>query len=330
MVPRITVIGSLSADLTSFTPRIPNAGETLTSTSFATACGGKGSNQAVAAARIGGNRVQVSMIGAVGKDEFGSKLAKGLEAEGIDAKDVRAQEGEGTGVAVIIVEESTGENRILVNRGANALVLPSTLPLYLFEPTTCPQLIVLQLEIPLETVLHIIHLAAQTTPPIPVLLNPAPAIPLPEWVYAGVDVLVVNETEAAMLSGVPLNFGGSISDEDVERLGVQAAERFMRNGSRTVVITLGNRGALLVSSDRGEVRSVLVRAREVQAVDTTGAGDVFVGALAVKLVEHWREEGPDDWAALQDAVRYAVRAGTWAVSKKGTWDAVPRQEDIEN
>lgn len=228
------------------------------------------------------------------------------------------------------VEESTGENRILVNRGANALVLPPTLPAHLFEPTTSPQLIILQLEIPLETVLHIIQSAAQTTPPIPVLLNPAPAIPLPEWVYAGVDVLVVNETEAAMLSGVPMAFGGSSSDEDVEQLCTRAAEQFMRNGSHTVVITLGSRGAFLVSSVQGEVQSTLVRAQEVRAVDTTGAGDVFVGALAVKLVEHWHEEGQDNWAALQDAVQYAARAGTWAVTKKGTWDAVPRREDIEN
>jgi len=331
MPPRITVVGSLSADLTSFASRMPDAGETLTSTSFATACGGKGSNQAVAAARIGGNRVQVSMVGAVGKDEFGSKLVKGLEGEDVDAKDVRTQEGEGTGVAVIIVEEATGENRILVNRGANALVLPSTLPKYLFQPATAPQLIILQLEIPLETVLYIIRSAADAKPPIPILLNPAPAIPLPDWVYAAVDILVVNETEAALLSGIPMTVGEGSSDEDVERLAMQAAEPLMQNGSRTIVITLGSRGAYVVTKvGQGLVKSTLVRAQEVRAVDTTGAGDVFVGALAVKLVGHWREKGRDDWAALQDAVQYAVRAGTWAVTKRGTWDAVPRQEDIEN
>ncbi|KAL8987535.1 MAG: hypothetical protein Q9177_003261, partial [Variospora cf. flavescens] len=216
--PTITIIGSLNTDLITRTPRLPHPGETLTATSFSTGCGGKGCNQAVACARLSRSSsspssgdapslITTRMLGAVGgDDEFGGALIKGLQRNGVDASDVSVVKGQRTGVAVIVVEEDTGENRILLTPGANFSVMPGSLPEDLFlegkkeEKKEKPALVILQLEIPLETVVHVMKRARANG--VPVLLNPAPAPPaegkkrLPVDVFMGLEHLVLNETEA--------------------------------------------------------------------------------------------------------------------------------------
>ncbi|KAG8880855.1 hypothetical protein FRB97_000365 [Tulasnella sp. 331] len=243
--PIIAVIGSLNYDLVSVVSRFPNPGETLTSESFSTNPGGKGANQAVAAGRIA--KVSVSgldvvMIGAVGNDGYGSELIQGLKNHGVGTKDVKMVDGGvNTGVAVIIVEKDTGENRIMIDPGANKTVVPyaiphsaeECIPNHLFQPTTRPDLIVMQLEIPLDTVMKTIDHAATASIPVPVLLNPAPAQELPPGVYPKVELLVVNETEAAILSGVdffPSHIDSQKEDEVVLLKAREALAWFVQRG----------------------------------------------------------------------------------------------------
>lgn len=211
---RIAVIGSLNADLVTITPRIPIGGETLTASSFSTGPGGKGANQAVACSRLSrpnpysksattSDIIEVRMVGAVGKDEFGPMLLKSMEESCIDTDSINVVEGTPTGVAVIIVEEGSGENRIMLNPGANYSLRPEDFLHSKDLGSPLPDLIVLQLEIPLNTVLQILKTSKEAG--IDVLLNPAPAVKLPEEVYSAVTHLIVNESEAAILSGRPID-----------------------------------------------------------------------------------------------------------------------------
>ena len=201
-VPLITVIGSLNADLITRTSRIPSAGETLTSTSFDTGFGGKGANQATACARlsrrydsVGRGHVKVKMVGMIGDDTFGRDIRWPMVSNGIDISDVWIKEGYKTGVAVIVVEEDTGENRILLSPNANHALRPER---FTTIPGPIPDLIVLQLEIPLDTVLKILEVAYENM--VPVIFNPAPAQALPKEAYKAIRHLIVNESEAAILS----------------------------------------------------------------------------------------------------------------------------------
>jgi len=205
--PLITVIGSLNADLITRTSRIPSAGETLTSQSFDTGFGGKGANQATACARlsrrndsVGRGNVKVKMVGMVGDDTFGRDIRWPMVSNGIDISDVWVKEGYKTGIAVIIVEEATGENRILLSPNANYALKPAQ---FTTIPGPIPDLLVLQLEIPLKTVLKILEVANDKK--IPVILNPAPAQGLPKKFYKTIEHLIVNESEAAMLSEAVLS-----------------------------------------------------------------------------------------------------------------------------
>jgi ribokinase len=317
----ITIIGSLNTDLVTQTPRVPSAGETLTATSFSTGGGGKGANQAVACARLSRARssptssdIAVRMAGAVGADEFGPPHIAALSRDGIDTAGVRVVEGQTTGVAVILVESGSGENRIMFNPGANHALQPADFLTAGTLGATPPDLIVMQLEIPLETVLQVLETAAAAG--VDVLLNPAPAVELPEAAYGSITHLIVNESEAAILSGRTV--------EEVEEEGFEweaLAGEFLQRGVKNVVVTLGAKGAYYATAGR----SGYVKADKVEkVVDTTAAGDTFVGAYAVSIVRNGGSE------ALDETVRFACRAAGRTVEKQGAQSAIPWADEVES
>ena len=320
----ILVVGSLNTDMITTAPRLPRPGETLTAVSFATAPGGKGANQAVACARLArGAGTRVAMMGAVGTDAFAPPLLAALQDSGVDTARVASVGGENTGTAVVLVDAVSGDNCILISPGANAAVLPSRIPDNLLSAGTGTgpwSAVVVQLEIPLATVLHVLRLARAAG--VLTVFNPAPAPQsLPDEAYASADWCVVNETEAALLTGVPV--------EGLERAaGVErAAEALLQRGCGAVVITLGARGCYWCGSrpggelgraNRGWVEAVLPDGEAV--VDTTGAGDTFVGALTVAVVEGGRDEA--------ECVRFASRAAGRAVTRPGAMAGVPWRDEL--
>ncbi len=283
MTTRILVVGSINTDLVTFADRMPAAGETLAAQDFAVYPGGKGANQAVAAARLGGD---VAMIGRVGDDAFGSSALASLQAEGIDTAGIAISAGVPSGVATILVDDA-GENRILIVAGANGRVMPEDVPEAVLAGSA---LLVLQLEIPLPTVADLIARAGSRG--VPVLLNPAPAVPIDPEMLRNVTYLIPNRDELARLTGLPV----SRTDEIVA-----AARWLVRRGVGTVIVTLGADGALLVT----QARVAHVEAPVVTPVDTTGAGDAFIGCFAHTLVA----TGDVD-TALARAVRYAADSVT--------------------
>ena len=308
--PLITVIGSLNKDLVTRTSRIPAAGETLTASSFSTGSGGKGANQAVACARLSKHdarsegEVQVRMIGCVGFDSFGQELIEGLNNDGIDTTGIELLEGQTTGVSVILVEEDTGENRIMFSPGANYRLTPER---FIELPLPVPDLIVLQMEIPLETIFQVLEIARKHA--VNVLLNPAPAFELPDAAYQAITHLVLNETEAALLS--------QSSSSDWESI----AKRFRELGVKNVVITLGAEGAFFASNEQ----TGRVPAEKVQVLDTTGAGDTFVGAYAVHVAKAIKTgQRPD----IGEAVRRASKAAAMSVQQPGAQSAIPFMGEI--
>jgi ribokinase len=331
MAPKtITIIGSLNTDLVTVTPRVPTGGETLTATSFTTGPGGKGANQAVAAVRLSRNNphpspssqpsdVTIKMLGAVGADEFGPPLIKGLHADGIDTTGIRVIPDQTTGVAVILVEEAIGENRILLNPGANHTLLPEDFltPETLGSPVV-PDLIILQLEIPLPTVLQIIETAKKAG--VDVLINPAPAVPLPSVVFEGLAHLIVNESEAAILTG------RRVEDVEVKDFDWDVVtDEFLAKGVRNVVVTLGAKGAFFAT--QGGEKGTFVKAEKVEkVVDTTAAGDTFVGAYAVGVV---RKSGSEKGKVVESDVKLACRAAGRTVERKGAQSAIPWADEVD-
>lgn len=299
----------------------------LTATSFSTGPGGKGANQAVATVRLSRPNphsstsppadvdITVKMVGAVGADEFGPTLIKGMQRDGIDISGVKVIEGQTTGVAVILVEEESGENRILFNPGANHEFQPKDFLTAESLGSPLPDLIILQLEIPLETVVQIVETARREG--VDVLLNPAPAVELPEEVFKGLAHLIVNESEAAILTGRKV--------EEVEVEGFdwnEVTHDFLRKGVKNVVVTLGSKGAFFTRQDRSD--GIYVKAEKVEkVVDTTAAGDTFVGAYAVGVV---RKSGQK---LEEEDVKLACRAAGRTVEKKGAQSAIPWADDVE-
>jgi len=271
---RIVVIGSVNTDLVVFTERMAEAGETLAAQDFALLPGGKGANQAVAACRLGGD---VALVGRVGDDAFGALARAALV--GIDLGGLRTTPGVPSGVASIVVDAS-GENRILVVGGANLCVQEADIP-----DLTGAAVVVLQLEIPVETVYNAIGMALAAG--VRVVLNPAPAVALDMARLRGVSYLVPNRLELGVLTGRPTGSSDEI---------VAASRRLLRAGIGAVIVTLGADGAMLVTMHR----VAHVEAPAMRVVDTTGAGDAFIGCFAQSLVE----TGDED-AALARAVRYA-------------------------
>jgi ribokinase len=282
-------------------PRLPQAGETLLGEGFVMAAGGKGANQAVAAARLG---AEVLLVACLGQDVFGDAAVAGYEREGIATKYIVRTNKAPSGVALIFVD-SHGQNMIAVAPGANGFLSPEDID-QAGEAILASQAVVLQLEIPLPTVARAIHIARSGQ--IPVILNPAPARPVPDDLLTDVSVLTPNEHEAAILTG-----------QDVRTLdGAYAAARLLhQRGVGTVVLTLGERGALLTTHDGQE----LVPAFPVHAIDATAAGDAFTAALACALARG---------IGIREAVRFANAAGALATTRVGAQPSLPTLAEVES
>jgi len=331
MAPKIiTVIGSLNTDLVTVTPRVPGGGETLTASSFSTGPGGKGANQAVACGRLSRSKplegsptpssdVLVNMIGAVGADEFGPSLISSLQDSSINTSSIRTISGQTTGVAVILVEETTGENRILLNPGANHSLQPSDFLTAASLGDPLPDLLVLQLEIPLETVLQILKTAKEAG--VHVLLNPAPAVPLPDSAYPSITHLIVNESEGAILTGRRID---EVEEENFNWNLV--SDEFIKKGVSNVIVTLGSKGAFFATKNghSGHVPAEIVK----KVVDTTAAGDTFVGAYAVEVLRWGREELEGKFKAMENAVKWACTAAARTVEKQGAQSAIPWANEV--
>jgi ribokinase len=290
----IAVVGSANVDLTTFNDVFPQAGETIFGKSFDLGFGGKGANQAVAARLCGAD---VAMVAKVGNDLFGPVTIKNFEAQGIDASCVGIAEGVSSGVAPIFVDPS-GQNRIIVVKGANDLLAPEDVD------AAAPLLqkanaIVLQFEIPLRTVYHAAQFAK--TNGIRCIVNPAPAQVVDFEQLRGVDYFIPNESEAQTITGLP------VQNADEAR---KCAEFLLGRGLRRVIITLGDRGCLLAGADGTE----LIPAFRVQSIDTTGAGDAFIGSFAVFL-----GEGVPEKEAIRQANLYAALSTTKIGTQKSFW-----------
>lgn len=291
----IAVIGSNMVDLIAYIDQMPKVGETLEADDFAMGCGGKGANQAVAAARLG---AQVMMMTRVGDDMFADNTIANLEAAGVDTRHVEKVPGVSSGVAPIMVDRDS-HNRILIIPGANKHLLPADIDAAADDLRQC-KLIVLQLEIPLETIYHAIDFGNQSG--VPVILNPAPATRELDLDYAcRSDFFVPNETELEILTGMPVS-----TMEEIE----QAADTLLQRGLKNLIVTLGEKGALYLSGDD----RTLVPAPVVAAVDTTGAGDAFIGCFSQTLAA-----GADVVVAIERAVRYA----SVSVTARGTQTSYP-------
>ncbi|KAJ5795250.1 hypothetical protein N7457_001849 [Penicillium paradoxum] len=380
MAPLIRVIGSLNADMVSVTSRFPDPGETITSSSYFTSAGGKGANQAVACGRMSRAKptgttsptgdVNVEMMGAVGAldGHFSSLLKPTLERSGVDTSRVKVVDHAYTGVAVIIVDSSAGgENRILFSPGANydgMQPTPEVLGMALAAPV--PDVIVMQGEIPVDTVIGTLREIAAykaksraagkrgTECGPDVMLNPAPAPPggLPEDVYAAVDHLILNETEAELMTPPEEQLLRVVPEAKGLDGNEKVARYFHKLGVSYILITLGAKGVWYSAADGGSsgpsdgVRRFtndIPAAHVSHVLDTTGAGDTFVGAYAVRAAR-WREQRRADGKAAQDLVdaekphRYktvmdesmhlAARASARAVERQGAMDSIPFEDEI--
>lgn len=291
----ILVVGSLNMDLVVRTSRHPKIGETILGSDFQTFPGGKGANQAVAAARLGG---QVSMIGRVGNDDFGETLLRTVQQNGVDASRILKDPSAATGVALITVDHA-GQNTIVVASGANAKVSPEDIqtasPLF-----SKGGILLLQLECPLSAVSEAVRLAHRNG--MTVVLNPAPAQPLDPELLSGVDVLIPNQSELALLSG----------KEDLSQ-GVKILQSW---DVRQVIVTLGDDGVLIA----GEGYEEKLPAHHVEVVDTTAAGDAFVGGFAVAL-----SEGLD----VRTAAAWGNVAGALSVTRAGAQPSLPDRKTFD-
>ncbi len=299
-VKSIVVVGSSNTDLIIKTGRIPAPGETIIGGEFITAAGGKGANQAVAAARLGAT---VSFVARVGKDDFGRRATDNFKREGMDTRFVYSDGSAPSGIAIIIVDKK-GENSIVVASGANATLSPSDVDRAM-PAIRKAGILLMQLETPLDTVIH--AAAAAHEAGVPVILNPAPARKLPQKLLKCITYLTPNESEAALLTGV------TVTNENTAR---EAGELLRRQGVKTVIVTMGSRGALIISD--GIVQRVATK--KIKAVDTTAAGDAFNGALAVALLSGQK---------LENAVRFANHAGALSAMKMGAHPSLPTAEEVE-
>ena len=300
MAASVTVVGSLNMDLVTRASRIPQPGETIIGDDFHTLPGGKGANQAVAAARLG---AQVAMVGRVGRDTFAGPLLDNLASAGVDCTFVTQDSQAVTGVALIVVD-AAGQNSIVVASGANMRLLPDDVDAA-ESVISAAHVLLLQLESPLETVTRAAQVARAHG--VQVILNPAPARSLPASLLSLVDVLVPNESETELLTGLPV---GDPAEAEA------AAAALQEMGVGTVILTLGERGALLAR----EGGATLLPAFDVRPVDTTAAGDAFVGGLGVALAEG---------KTLAEAVRWGNAAGALATTKLGAQPSLPTRGALE-
>jgi len=302
-IVKIVVIGSLNMDVVAVAPRIPVTGETILGQKYFTEPGGKGANQAYAIARLGGD---VSMLGRVGDDDFGRAMIKNLADSGCDVSDLKSVPG-ASGVALIFVSE-TGQNSIIVVPGANKSYLAQDVRADAASLDGAG-LVLLQLENPLETVLEAARQARRHGARVILDPAPAPALPLPEEMFGMVDVVTPNETEAAILAGLPRS---RLNPEEAKTV----ARKLQAMGAATVIMKLGDQGCLLVESGK----ATLIPAPKVNAIDTTAAGDVYNAGLAVGLAEG---------NSMVDACRFAVYASALSVTRLGTQIAVPSRAEVK-
>lgn len=296
----ITVIGSMNMDLVVRTPRIPLAGETLAGSEFHTIPGGKGANQAVAAARAG---AQTFLVGCVGRDAFGQELQDSLTCARVDVSGVESLPGISTGTATILVENG-GQNRIIIVAGANEAVTPAIIEDQ-WPAIQRSDLILLQHEIPLETIHFILRKANSHN--ISTLLNPAPFYAFDAGLLRLVNFLVLNDLEAAALTHIEVNSVDS---------ALKAAQSLRRSGAGSVIITLGALGAVFLDAES----ALFQRAFEVEAVDSTAAGDTFIGAFAASFLSTHDPES---------ALLFATAASALSVTHLGAQTSIPRREEVE-
>ncbi|MGQ0569573.1 MAG: ribokinase [Armatimonadota bacterium] len=299
MKPKIAVVGSLNSDQVVKAFKLPAAGETVFGGEFSVFRGGKGANQAVAAARLGAS---VTIVGCVGGDPVGAALRDGLAAEGIDVRHVRTDDSAATGVAFITVDAS-GHNTIVVAAGANTRLSVADVETAR-DAISASQALLLQLEVPLDVVLQAARLAHSSGRLV--VLDPAPAQPLPPDLYRYVSAITPNEVEARVLTGIP------VKDE---RSAAKAAAWFVERGCNMAVIKRGANGAFLAT---GAIRES-VTGVPVDVVDSTAAGDAFAGALGVALAEG---KGP------VDGVRFANVVGALSVTRMGAQPSMPRRDEV--
>src|SRR3954471_11598195 len=299
MKAKIVVVGSSNTDMILKLDRIPKPGETILGGEFITAAGGKGANQATAAAKAGG---EVTFIARVGQDMFGEQAVAGFVESGINVDHVQRDKSP-SGVALIFVA-TDGENRIGVGGGANGKLSPADIKKAkaVFASANA---VIMQLETPLETVQAAAEIADAKG--AIVILNPAPAQKLPDSLLKKISILTPNETEAELLTGIRVIDDASCS---------KAADALLRKGIKTVIITLGSRGSYVATSKSKQ----LVPGFKVKPVDTTAAGDTFNGALAVALAEG---------KSMFDAVRFANAAGAISVTRMGAQPSAPKRSEIE-
>lgn len=300
--PRIAVLGLFAADLTSRVPRLPHWHETLEGLGATLGPGGKASNQAIAAARLG---AATSFIGKVGADPFGEMAKRLYDQEGVERTHLATSTSDATGTALILVDEASGHNAIVVNGGATAALTGAEIDAA--EPAIRgADVFLLTLEAPLPLVARAVAIARRAS--VPVVLNTAPARALDWSILAAVSVVTPNEVEAASLLGSPVS---SIDD------AWRAAREFRARGAAAAIVTLGERGAVLASAEH----EVHVPAFAVpRVVDTTGAGDAFNGALAVALAER---------LALPESARFASAAAALSVSAAGAANSMPRRAEVQ-
>lgn len=298
--PKIVVLGSINMDLVAVAPSLPTPGETVMGSDFATVPGGKGANQAVAAARLGAD---VRTIGRVGADVFGPMLVENLEANGVDVSDVVTTLGVSSGIAVILLDDER-ENYIVGIYGAN-MACDEVQVEAVSRALEGADALLLQMEIPLDVSLEAARIARRMG--VRVIYDPAPPSEIPLSCYEAFDIIAPNQSEAEVLTGVAV--------EGVES-AYEAASILRERGSRVALIKLGEQG-VVYSADQGVGH---VPAFEVDAIDTVAAGDGFAGAFAVALAEGM---------PMEDALRFANAAGALVVTKRGAQDAMPDRGEVE-
>lgn len=299
--PRIAVVGSANTDLVTFAETFPRPGETLFGQNFDLGFGGKGANQAIAARLCG---AQVLMVAKVGKDLFGEATVRNFNSFGVDTAHVQIVEDAPTGVAPIFVEPN-GQNRIIVVKGANDRLTPADVDAAAAELRRV-HTIIMQFEVPLTTIYHTVRFARAHN--IRCIVNPAPAVPVSLGDLVDADYFIPNETEAELITGLPV--------QTIEQ-AVACGAALLRKGFRRVVITLGARGALLADAS-GHVH---IPPFPVTAVDTTGAGDAFIGSLAVFLAEGVPEK---------DAIARASLYAALSTTRVGTQKSFPARAEFES
>lgn len=295
---KIMVIGSSNTDMTVVADRLPVPGETVLGGKFAMGPGGKGANQAVAAQRLGGN---VSFICKVGKDIFGENAIRHYKDEGMDTTGIMLSE-QPSGVALISVD-TNAENCIVVASGANGDITEADIEAHRKEIEDA-SILLLQLEIPVEAVVRAAKIGYEAG--VYVILNPAPACDLPEEIYRYLSLIIPNQTEIALMTGI---------EARDEESAAKAVEALRSKGVKDVIVTMGSKGSMVYNQEQ----ATLIPSKKVKAVDTTAAGDTYCGGLCVALAE-----GKD----IIEAARFATAASGLTVQKRGAQDSIPYRKDI--